>query len=59
MRAGFGKAELTPPLGVELAGYGYYLQRRPQPSPIHYTPGHCCWSRESSARCWSPARCWG
>ena len=27
MRAGFGKAELTPPLGVELAGYGYYLQR--------------------------------
>ena len=28
MRAGFGKAELTPPLGVELAGYGYYLQRR-------------------------------
>ena len=28
MRAGWGKAELTPPLGVELAGYGYYLQRR-------------------------------
>lgn len=28
MLAGFGKAELTPPLGVELAGYGYYLARR-------------------------------
>lgn len=27
MRAGFGKWELTPPLGVELAGYGYYLGR--------------------------------
>lgn len=27
MRAGFGKAEITPPLGVELAGYGYYLRR--------------------------------
>ena len=28
MRAGFGTAEITPPLGVELAGYGYYLERR-------------------------------
>ncbi len=28
MRAGFGKADLTPPLGVELTGYGYYLNRR-------------------------------
>ncbi len=27
MRAGFGKVEITPPLGVELAGYGYYLNR--------------------------------
>lgn len=27
MRAGFGKTEITPPLGVELAGYGYYLGR--------------------------------
>jgi len=27
MRAGFGKWELTPPMGVELAGYGYYLGR--------------------------------
>ncbi len=27
MRAGFGKTEITPPLGVELAGYGYYLRR--------------------------------
>jgi len=27
MRAGFGKQELTPPMGVELAGYGYYLGR--------------------------------
>lgn len=30
MRAGIGKSDLTPPLGVELAGYGYYLQRRAQ-----------------------------
>ena len=28
MRAGFGKEELTPPMGVELAGYGYYLGRK-------------------------------
>ena len=28
MRAGFGREEITPPLGVELAGYGYYLQRK-------------------------------
>ena len=28
MRAGFGKRELTPPMGVELAGYGYYLGRK-------------------------------
>lgn len=28
MRAGIGKAALTPPLGTELAGYGYYLKRR-------------------------------
>ena len=27
MRAGFGIFEITPPLGVELAGYGYYLKR--------------------------------
>ena len=27
MRSGFGKVEITPPLGVELAGYGYYLHR--------------------------------
>ncbi|MDO4836965.1 MAG: neutral/alkaline non-lysosomal ceramidase N-terminal domain-containing protein [Clostridia bacterium] len=27
MLAGFGIAEMTPPLGVELAGYGYYLKR--------------------------------
>ncbi len=27
MRAGFGRWELTPPMGVELAGYGYYLGR--------------------------------
>jgi len=27
MRAGFGKSDLTPPLGVELTGYGYYLNR--------------------------------
>ena len=27
MRAGFGIWELTPPLGIELAGYGYYLGR--------------------------------
>ena len=28
MRAGFGKENLTPPMGVELAGYGYYLGRK-------------------------------
>ena len=28
MWAGLGKGELTPPMGVELAGYGYYLGRR-------------------------------
>ena len=28
MLAGFGKTEITPPLGTELAGYGYYLQRK-------------------------------
>ena len=27
MRAGFGKSDLTPPLGVELTGFGYYLGR--------------------------------
>ncbi len=27
MRAGYGRSELTPPLGIELAGYGYYLGR--------------------------------
>ena len=27
-KAGLGRAELTPPLGVELAGYGYYLGRK-------------------------------
>lgn len=27
MRAGFAKSDLTPPLGVELTGYGYYLNR--------------------------------
>ena len=28
MRAGYGKIEITPPLGVELAGYGYDLKRQ-------------------------------
>ena len=28
MRAGFGAIEITPPMGVELAGYGYYLERK-------------------------------
>jgi len=28
MRAGFAKRCITPPLGVELCGYGYYLERR-------------------------------
>ena len=27
MLAGYGKTEITPPLGTELAGYGYYLGR--------------------------------
>lgn len=28
MLAGFGQAEWTPPIGTELAGYGYYLGRK-------------------------------
>ncbi len=28
MRIGFNKEDITPPLGAELAGYGYYLERR-------------------------------
>ena len=28
MRAGYGIIEITPPMGVELAGYGYYLERK-------------------------------
>ena len=28
MKAGFGKAKITPKLGVELSGYGYFLGRR-------------------------------
>ena len=28
MRAGYAKSDITPPPGVELAGYGYYLARR-------------------------------
>ncbi len=28
MRAGFGKSDLIPPMGVELTGYGYYINRR-------------------------------
>lgn len=28
MLAGFAKADISPPLGVELAGYGYYLKRQ-------------------------------
>lgn len=28
MRAGFAKIDITPPMGVELTGYGYYLERR-------------------------------
>lgn len=28
LRAGYGEKMITPPLGVELSGYGYYLNRR-------------------------------
>jgi len=28
LKAGYGKSDITPPLGVELAGYGYYLKRK-------------------------------
>lgn len=28
MKAGYGISEITPPLGTELAGYGYYLSRK-------------------------------
>ncbi|HEY3297188.1 MAG TPA: hypothetical protein VGK34_00920 [Armatimonadota bacterium] len=27
MKAGFAKIDITPPVGIELAGYGYYLKR--------------------------------
>ena len=30
MRAGFGKSDITPALGTELAGFGYYLNRTAQ-----------------------------
>ena len=37
MRAGFGMAEITPPVGTELAGFGYYLERRMEGvrDPLH------------------------
>ena len=28
IKAGSGRREITPPLGIELAGYGYYLARK-------------------------------
>jgi hypothetical protein len=28
MRLGYGSADITPPIGVELCGYGYYLERK-------------------------------
>ncbi|NOZ57411.1 MAG: hypothetical protein GXO73_11565 [Calditrichaeota bacterium] len=28
LRAGYGEADITPPLGTELGGYGFYLNRR-------------------------------
>lgn len=28
LRAGYGERTITPPLGVDLAGYGFYLERR-------------------------------
>ena len=28
LRAGYGEAVITPPMGVELSGYGFYLERR-------------------------------
>ncbi|MBQ4156523.1 MAG: hypothetical protein IJD86_00060, partial [Clostridia bacterium] len=28
MKIGFGSYTLTPPLGIELTGYGYYLERK-------------------------------
>lgn len=30
MKAGFGKVDITPPVGTELAGFGYYLNRTAQ-----------------------------
>ena len=35
-RAGFAKIAITPPLGIELAGYGVYLERRA--SEVHDDP---------------------
>ena len=28
LRIGFGKRKITPPKGVDLCGYGYYLDRK-------------------------------
>ena len=49
MKAGFGKSDLTPRLGVQLAGYGPYRNRAAQEivaplaaraavRPAHHTP---------------------
>ena len=36
-RAGFARIAITPPLGVELAGYGVYFERRASEMPP-YSP---------------------
>lgn len=28
LKAGYGKVKITPPLGLELCGFGYYLERK-------------------------------
>ncbi len=50
MRAGYGKSELTPPPGVELAGYGYYLGRRAASvrDPLY---ARALWLEEGGFRC--------
>ena len=58
MRAGYGKSELTPPMGVELAGYGYYLGRCAQSVRDPLLPARCCLRTAICAR-WSAAvTCW-
>ena len=50
MRAGFGKSDLTPPLGTELTGYGYYLNRRAESlrDPLY---ARCVFAQRKTTAC--------